>query len=114
LNIDWGLWFERPRDLVFSGGGPGAPGAELGVGVDHRDPNRLIFTVNDGGRSLLAVVEAPDAPAFRVISQGSPGFFGEQGQRGYDGSRGPDGSPASCPGSPGGNGGAGGPGGNGG
>ena len=123
LTLNWGLWFEKPENLVLSGGPPGDEGPNLGVSVDNRNANRLVYTVGAGGASYLAVVEMAEAQGFHVVSAGRQGPSGARGQRGYDGRRGSDGQNASCPstaaspGAPGENGGPGGlagPGGNGG
>ncbi len=125
-NIDWGLHYEKPEDLVFGGAGPGTDGPNLGVTVDHRDPNRYIYTVTNGGHPFLAAVEAGDAIGFHVISKGERGPTGRSGHSGRHGMSGTPGTSASCPstpatsgtpgtdGTPGGPGGPGGHGGNGG
>lgn len=121
LTLKWGLWFEKPKqDLVLSGESPGSNAPNLGVSVDNRDPNRLVYAVNVRGGPYQAVVEMADAEGFHVYSAGAQGYSGQAGQSGYDGQRGYDGQSASCPsssatgGGPGGNGTDGGPGGPGG
>jgi hypothetical protein len=110
LSFNWGLWYERPDDLVFTGRSAGARGPDLRVAVDHRDPARFVFDA-DG---WLAVVEAPDAAGYRVGSRGAGGATGASGSDGANGFSGSSGMSASCPGSPGGNGSDGSSGGNGG
>ena len=110
LTLRWGVWFEVPEDLAFSGDQVGGPGPDLGVGVDYRDPRRLVYSVSDGGAPLFAVVEMADALAFHVMSRGARGATGYSGEPGRPGYRGQNGSSAQCPSSPGQHGGAGSPG----
>jgi hypothetical protein len=113
VSFNWGLWYQRPDDLIFHGRSTGARGPDLAVSVDHRDPARFVFDVS----GYLAVVEAPDVTSYHVGSRGASGATGSQGSAGYDGTAGSPGMSASCPGSPGGSGspgGNGGPGGSGG
>ena len=117
LSLEWALYYERPENLVFGGGGAGARGPDLSVGIDHRDRQRFFVTVFGPGRSYLAVVEARDMAGFVIGSQGAAGFQGHAGAQGTNGTDGSSGMSASCPSTPGGNGGNGtdgGPGGNGG
>ena len=117
FTIPWTRSFERPKDIVLTGTGPGAPGPNLGVGVDHRNPSRLVYTINTGSEPYYAVVELVDAGKFHVVSQGNPGVEGVPGAPGFNGRPGRPGRRAQCPsvpgdhGGPGGNGGPGGPGG---
>lgn len=117
FTIPWTLSFERPKDIVLTGTGPGAPGPNLGIGVDHRNPSRLVYTINVGSEPYYAVVELADASHFHVVSQGNPGVEGGPGPPGYNGRPGRPGRRALCPsvpgehGGPGENGGPGGPGG---
>jgi hypothetical protein len=108
VTVHWGLSFERPEALDFSG--PiGSRGPDLDVHVTLSGANRYVFDVN--GKS--AVVEAADLPSFHVASRGGAG---ETGTSGTDGSTGSSGSECSDggPGGSGGNGGDGGGGGDGG
>ena len=125
-GFDWGLRFERPADLVFSGSDGGGAGPNLGITVDHRDATRLVFNTNNAGQEFLSIVEREDAPSYSVVSRGGVGSTGSQGVSGQDGQPGEPGQPAQCPsssrhyqgqdrpatpGTPGGPGGDGGPGG---
>jgi hypothetical protein len=125
-SLEWSLRFEAPKDLVLAGGEAGAPGPDLDVRVDGRDPTRVVYSASDGRRRLQAVVEREDASSFHVVSRGGAGYRGADGSPGSSGFSGSSGSSASCPstpgsdgsrgqdGSPGGDGGPGGPGGAGG
>jgi hypothetical protein len=122
-SLEWPLRFAAPPDLVLAGTGDGAPGPELEIRVDARDPARLVYSVDDGRRELQAVVEREDLGAFHVVTRGTRGSPGASGSSGSDGASGSDGWSATCPssagtdGSRGGDGapgGAGGPGGGGG
>jgi hypothetical protein len=109
-QFDWRLYYERPADLVFSGPADGERGPNLGVSVDHRDPDRYILHVAGAGSPYLAIVENQDAPGYHVISRGAQGYTGDTGSSGVSGSSGSE-----CQsGSDGGDGGPGGPGGPGG
>jgi hypothetical protein len=120
MTIKWGLTFERPEDLIFSGESPGAQGPEVGIVVDARDPRRVIYTVTPGESPYLAVVENRDVGGYHAGSRGAQGYTGRSGYPGRDGSSGSSGQSASCPsspassGGPGGDGSDGGPGGPGG
>lgn len=109
----WPLHYTRPQDLVLDGAGAGMKGPRLVVGVDHRDPARYVFSVTDGARRYVAVVEARDAAEFAVASRGAQGSTGATGASGSAGASG-----AECQsggnGTSGGQGGPGGPGGDGG
>ncbi len=107
LVLNWWLRYERPENLVINGEAPAGRGPDVTVVADHRDPARFLFTVSDGVRRYLAVTEASDAAAFRIISRGGPGYPGSPGSPGSQGSSGGE-----C--QSGGNGGNGGPGGDGG
>jgi hypothetical protein len=100
LSIDWGLHYEKPEDLLFGGAGPGTDGPNLSVVVDHRDPNRFIYNVNNGQRVYLAAVEAEDAQHFHVITHGERGPTGYTGRHGRPGIPGVSGQSASCPSTP--------------
>lgn len=113
LSIDWGLSFARPPDVLFSGAEPGGDGPNLTIDVNHTDPGRLLFAIGSPGRSLLAVVEATDAPDFHISSRGAQGATGSTGATGSSGSSGSE-CQNGGDGGPGGPGGDGGPGGNGG
>jgi hypothetical protein len=119
VTLELPVYFERPSDVLFEGS-TGERGPNLGVRVEQRDSERLVFSVNAGRHPQLAVVELRDAGSFSIVSRGGDGADGSPG---FDGAPGPDGTSgisASCPsfsGQSGGNGGLGGnggPGGNGG
>jgi hypothetical protein len=112
-NFDWRLYYERPEDLIFSGPSPGERGPNLGVSVDHRDPNRYIIKVAGADRPYVALVESPDAPLFHVGSKGATGYTGVAGASGMSGMSGGE-CQSGSDGSNGGDGGPGGPGGDGG
>ena len=107
-TIGWGLTYATPSDLVFDGDGYGTNGPNLSVTADRRDPDRVIYTVQDGPQRFEAVVEWNQAGNFHVVSRGAVGQPGYNGASGYNGSDGQDGYDASCPSSCGGDGGRGG------
>jgi hypothetical protein len=111
-SLAWYLRFERPENLVFSGGA-GGDGPALVVRAGDMRGARARFDVNYNGRDFLAIVEQPDLPAYRVGSMGGTGYSGSDGSNGTDGSSGSECSNGGD-GSSGGNGGDGGDGGNGG
>ncbi|HEY3357086.1 MAG TPA: hypothetical protein VGQ83_27800, partial [Polyangia bacterium] len=88
VTVEWRLYYERPEPLVFAGTGAGGDGPSLTVAVDHGDPARFVFTVADGGRRYLAVVERDDVAGFRVVSQGASGAAGADGMSGSSGASG--------------------------
>lgn len=110
VSLAWGLTYERPEDLDFSGQGAGARGPDLRVRVGHPNPARYVFTVSSARGTYAAVVQADDLARFRV---GSRGAGGPDGASGSDGSTGFSGGPCSD-GGPGGDGGTGADGGDGG
>src|SRR5678816_3157207 len=75
ISFNWGLWYQRPDDLIFHGRYAGSRGPDLEVSIDHRDPARFLFEV----AGYQAVVEAPDAAGYRVGSRGAAGASGAQG-----------------------------------
>jgi hypothetical protein len=95
-TLDWPLRFARPHDLVLASSTDGGDGPSLSVQIEAR-ADRLIYTVDDGGRVLLAVAERSAARAFRIVSRGGSGGAGSDGFSGSDGSDGTTGSSASCP-----------------
>ena len=114
VSLQWGLSYERPENLDFSGAGSGGRGPDLDVRVEHPNPRRDVFTVHSARGEHVAVVEAVDLAAFHVASrgaQGESGSSGSTGSAGMSGSQCSDGSPGGR-GGDGGNGGDGGDGGN--
>jgi len=123
VSVEWPLIFQRPADLIFSGSTPGDAGPALAVSVERLATGRMLYSISLGPERYDAVVEWPDAAAFRVVSRGADGAQGAAGFPGSDGLSGSSGFSATCPGSaatdgsdggPGGDGGAGGTGGPGG
>jgi hypothetical protein len=112
-TLNWGLSFERPEDLQFSGAQAGSDGPDLEVHVERPHPSRFIFYATRPSATYLAIVESPDLGQFRVASVGARGYSGTDGSPGMNGSDG-----AQCQdggdGSDGGSAGNGGPGGDGG
>jgi hypothetical protein len=106
-TLSWGLSFERPADLQFSGAQAGSDGPDLNVQIERPHPSRLIFYATDPSQTYLAIVESRDLGQFHVASAGARGYAGADGSPGMDGSDG-----AQC--QDGGNGSDGGPAGNGG
>jgi hypothetical protein len=86
-SLAWYLRFERPENLVFSGGA-GGTGPDLTVRVGDMRGSRTRFDVNYDGRDFLAIVEQPDLAAFRAGSQGGGGSSGSDGTDGSSGSSG--------------------------
>jgi hypothetical protein len=100
-TIVWPVVFERPPDIVLSGRRPGEDGPSLTVTVERNDPGHLVYVVDEGERTISAVVEVGDAGSFRVVSRGGPGRDGAAGMDGMDGLPGTDGMSARCPSFPG-------------
>ena len=114
VSLLWGLSYERPENLDFSGPGQGGRGPDLDVRVDHPNQRRYVFTVHSARGEHVAVVETADLAAFHVASrgaQGEAGWSGSPGSTGMSGSTCSDGGPGGR-GGDGGNGGDGGDGGN--
>jgi len=114
VSLLWGLSYERPENLDFSGPGHGDRGPDLDVRVEHPNQRRYVFTVHSDRGEHVAVVETADLAAFHVASRGAQG---EAGWNGTPGSTGTSGGTCSDggqggPGGDGGNGGNGGDGGN--
>ncbi|MBS2030681.1 MAG: hypothetical protein JST54_22445 [Deltaproteobacteria bacterium] len=107
-TLGWGLNYATPSDLVFTGDGYGANGPNLSVTADRRDPDRVIYSVQDGPQRFQAVVEWSQAGNFHVVSRGAVGQPGYDGASGDNGAAGQDGNDAVCPSMPGGDGGRGG------
>jgi hypothetical protein len=107
----WPLAFQRPENLILSR--ESADGPDLTVTIERADASRFALSVTGGGASHVAILEAEDLPAFRVVSRGATGTSGSDGMNGMDGSNGFDGSSAGCPSSGGGDGSRGGDGSNG-
>jgi hypothetical protein len=112
-TLNWGLSFERPQDLRFTGSGAGGDGPDLEVHIERPHPSRLIFYATASSNTYLAIVESRDLGQFRVASAGATGSAGADGTPGQSGANG-----AQCQnggdgtdGGPGGNGGPGGDGG---
>ena len=110
VSLLWGLSFERPENLDFSGPGEGGRGPDLAVRVDHPNQSRYVFTVHSARGEHVAVVETVDLAAFHLASRGANGAAGVAGSPGSTGTSGSECSD----GGPGGRGGDGGNGGNGG
>jgi hypothetical protein len=113
VSLVWGLFYERPEDLVFAGRAPGGAGPSLHVRVDRPTATRFVFTVSTPQGPYAAVVEALNIRDFHVGSRGAQGFSGATGSSGSWGMAGSDCSDGGR-GGDGGSGGDGGPGGNGG
>jgi hypothetical protein len=106
-TLEWGLHFERPRDLILMAA-PYPSGVHLRVRLEPSGPSRLTYAVSEGTRRYLAVIEREDASAFHVVSRGVTGSNGHDGSAGTDGLSGMTGMDASCPSSAGSDGGRGG------
>jgi hypothetical protein len=112
-TLNWGLSFERPEDLRFSGVREGSDGPDMDVQIERPHPSRLVFYVTASSDTYLAIVELRDLGQFRVASAGARGYAGADGasgRDGYDGSECQNGEDGSD-GDDGGNGGPGGDGG---
>ena len=105
-TVEWGLWFERPKDVVFRGEAPGGVGPALSVRITLPRASRFRFDARTS-EPYVAVVEGADVTSFRVSSRGGAGEDGSTGSTGSTGSSG-----GTC--QSGGRGGNGGPGGDGG
>lgn len=95
VSAQWPLAFQRPDNLILSGHSGNGP--DLAVTVRRAGAARFAFSVTGGGTLRIAVVEAADLPAFRIVSRGATGKSGFDGMNGMDGSSGMSGSSASCP-----------------
>ena len=69
VSLQWGLSYERPEDLDFSGSGAGSRGPDLDVRVDHPNQGRYVFTVN-GARGGLR--RGRRGHRSRAVSRGQP------------------------------------------
>jgi hypothetical protein len=113
VSLVWGLFYERPEDLVFSGLPPGGAGPSLHIRVERPTATRFVFSASSPQGPYAAVVEASAVRDFHMVSRGAMGFtgaYGSSGSSGMSGSQCSDGGR----GGDGGSGGNGGPGGNGG
>jgi len=99
--LDWALRFVTPNELVLAGGSAGRNGPDLGVRLDVLAAHRLSYTVSEGSRQYIAIVEHPHWRDFDVLSRGAGGASGTDGSRGRDGFSGLPGTNASCPSSAG-------------
>ena len=113
VSLVWGLFYERPENLVFGGIPPGGAGPSLHVRVDRPTATRFVFTASTPQGPYAAVVEALNIRDFRLVSRGANGFTGANGSSGGSGMPGSQCSDGGR-GGDGGSGGNGGPGGNGG
>jgi hypothetical protein len=98
----------RPDALLFEAKTPSGAGPRLSVSVDRDDSRRLHYSVIDGSRTQVAVVEWLDPRSFRIVSRGGRGRDGSTGTDGMDGTPGMPGMSALCPSFPAGSGGPGG------
>jgi hypothetical protein len=99
--LDWALRFVTPNELVLAGESSGRNGPDLHVRLDVLAAHRLSYTVSDGSRQYIAIVERPYWRDFDVLSQGAGGASGTNGSNGRDGFSGLPGTNASCPSSAG-------------
>jgi hypothetical protein len=114
VSLVWGLFYERPEDLVFSGLPPGGAGPSLHIRVERPTATRFVFTRKLAARPVRGRRGGSRTVRdFHIVSRGAMGFtgaYGSSGSSGMSGSQCSDGGR----GGDGGSGGNGGPGGNGG